>query len=901
MADNNGPNGPHGYDPTEDPDVEDGDEPEEPYDDDSDDVVSEMDPEDPILLPVQQRYEGQLRKQLEEVALNLKETNLELKKVKQGREDVGVELYNVQQHLAKLQEQLEKGHENYTAVMKLREQKEKERDLVVQQFEEDKAQVDEVRKKYFKYQSELDKLAETLLRVEQFNEQMQSEIAIERRAAYKAEEEISNLEKQKQHQDHLIDSLNEQIKQLSERLALYESQLDSQKKETSIAQETLSDALAEMEAINFEKKQLLQQWKTSLIGMQRRDEALRATEDALEQQKEALLALDNEIQGYKQSIKKEQDRNEVLTSALGKTENEVNFLEKQIDAFLERKQKANDKFTMLKRSMDHTDGESKKVEMETKNIDNEIMGVDKKVQKVVRDVRVLEDKVMETLSNQTTLKKGSQSVLQSIEKLKGSIRNKELVVTQMENELARIRVDTLQTTAHNEVLKGTMAELEKELQANDKLIERMQVDIRRKHDEIERKQKNLDKLNRTYDDIMSQHGGPDQDAGVGPLEATINNLSKAIAAKSNENDQLQRDWIKAQTELVNTKNYSSKLHDTILELKAQATILQQKKMRLTNGAREQNTEINELDRAMQLMHQRQKKLNELISQNTGKADDVANESYNLENDLILRLQERKREAIDLENKIDDLRDEKQRLLNEILESERQIMFWEKKIQIAKETEMALDPNVGKEEINRMKQEIYIMEQRLHNLKKEQRRKIEEMTKAIDHREVLRDKGKAIQANIKTGVTKVQLQRDNARLSNELKKRKGEALQKDKQIKACLQNTENTITEVEKIREENDQLSLSLNQYQRDIHLQTVIRSKMWDEKVRKQKTLQRYRDYEKGQYKYSVRPENYAREQAKEEDRRRVVMEIISQLADQCPNMHEDLREIAASLAPQEV
>ena len=37
-----------------------------------------------------------------------------------------------------------------------------------------------------------------------------------------------------------------------------------------------------MQAINFEKKQLLQQWKTSLIGMQRRDEALRATEDALE-------------------------------------------------------------------------------------------------------------------------------------------------------------------------------------------------------------------------------------------------------------------------------------------------------------------------------------------------------------------------------------------------------------------------------------------------------------------------------------------------------------------------------------------------------------------------------------------------------------------------------------------
>uniref|UniRef100_A0A7S4GCK9 Coiled-coil domain-containing protein 40 n=1 Tax=Eutreptiella gymnastica TaxID=73025 RepID=A0A7S4GCK9_9EUGL len=828
MSDDEGPHGPNPEDEENDLAVDDVDP------DDDDDLVSEMDPEDPILLPVQQRYERQLRKQLEEVALNLKETNTELKKVKTGREDVGVELYNVQQQLAKLQEQLEKGHDNMMAVAKLKDQKEKERDVVVSQFEGDKAKVDELRRKYFKYQSELDKLAETLLRVEQFNEQMQSEISIERRAAYKAEEEISNLEKQKKHQDYLIDQLNEQIKQLTEKLALYESQLDSQKKETRIAQETLSDALAEMEAINFEKKQLLQQWKTSLIGMQRRDEALRATEDALEQQKEALLSLDNEITGYKQSIKKEQERNERLTQSLSKTENEVNFLEKQIDTLLEKKQKANDKFTMLKRSMEHTDNESKRVDQEVKGINNEVDGINKKTQKVVRDVRVLEEKVMETLSSQTTLKKGSQSTLQAIEKLKSNIRDKELQVTQMENELARIRVDTLQTQAHNEVLKGTVAELEKELAANDYLIERMQVDIRRKHDEIERKQKNLDKLNRQYDECLVQQGGESSE-GLGPLEATINNLSKAIAVKSTENDQLQRDWIKAQTELVNTKNYSSKLHDGILELKAQATILQQKKMRLTNNAKQQTEEINQLQHDMAMMHQKQKKLNELISANSTKQEGVSNDSYNLENDLILRLQERKMEAIALENKIEDMKEEKQRLLNDILEAERQIMFWEKKIQIAKETEMALDPNVGKEEINRMKQEIYIMEQRLANLKKEQKRKIEEMTKAIDHREVLRDKGKAIQANVKTGVTKVQLQRDNARLSNELQKRKAEAQQKDKQIKACLQNTENTISEVEKVKNENDRFKEQLNQLQREIHVQTVLRSKVWDEKARKQK------------------------------------------------------------------
>ena len=40
----------------------------------------------------------------------------------------------------------------------------------------------------------------------------------------------------------------------------------------------------EMETIEFEKKQLMQQWKSSLIGMRRRDEALGATTDAIHEQ-----------------------------------------------------------------------------------------------------------------------------------------------------------------------------------------------------------------------------------------------------------------------------------------------------------------------------------------------------------------------------------------------------------------------------------------------------------------------------------------------------------------------------------------------------------------------------------------------------------------------------------------
>jgi hypothetical protein len=58
--------------------------------------------------------------------------------------------------------------------------------------------------------------------------------------------------------------------------------LIAQQKETKAAVETLQDAATEMEAIQFEKRQLLHQWKSSLIGLQRRDEVLQNVEKGIQ-------------------------------------------------------------------------------------------------------------------------------------------------------------------------------------------------------------------------------------------------------------------------------------------------------------------------------------------------------------------------------------------------------------------------------------------------------------------------------------------------------------------------------------------------------------------------------------------------------------------------------------------
>lgn len=90
---------------------------------------------------------------------------------------------------------------------------------------------------------------------------------------------------------------------------------------------------------------------------------------------------------------------------------------------------------------------------------------------------------------------------------------------------------------------------------------------------------------------------------------------------------------------------------------------------------------------------------------------MTNDNFNIENEFKQKLKELENEAIKLENSIATLKEEKADILSEIVEAERQILLWERKIQLEKEMQDALDPNIGQSEIVAMKKEIHRMELR----------------------------------------------------------------------------------------------------------------------------------------------------------------------------------------------
>lgn len=98
---------------------------------------------------------------------------------------------------------------------------------------------------------------------------------------------------------------------------------------------------------------------------------------------------------------------------------------------------------------------------------------------------------------------------------------------------------------------------------------------------------------------------------------------------------------------------------------------------------------------------------------------MTNDNFNIENEFKQKLKELENDSIKLENSIATLKEEKADILAEIVEAERQILLWERKIQLEKEMQDALDPNIGQTEIVAMKKEIHRMELRYEQLRKKQ--------------------------------------------------------------------------------------------------------------------------------------------------------------------------------------
>jgi hypothetical protein len=171
---------------------------------------------------------------------------------------------------------------------------------------------------------------------------------------------------------------------------------------------------------------------------------------------------------------------------------------------------------------------------------------------------------------------------------------------------------------------------------------------------------------------------------------------------------------------------------------------------------------------------------------------------NYEAEILENLRKKEEEAAATESQIEHLATVRENLAEELMETEKTIMLWEKKLQLARETKEALDPTYGAAELRTMKKEVSRMELRLKQIMKQQQVIVQEMEYAIQRRETIANQGK-VQQRLNKDKTRADIAKGITELKREVKRLHDETERCDAAMHGNIEAQKELTTEIERFQ------------------------------------------------------------------------------------------------------
>ncbi|VDK88555.1 unnamed protein product [Dibothriocephalus latus] len=291
---------------------------------------AEEDAEELVVLhpdhPLMQRFQEALTKMLQahisEAAIELREKSEELKREKAEHLELGSTLYNAQQELSRFQGQLEQKHEEGMVMQAKREEMDLQLLQLRKTYKESQQEYDREYKKMSTLREEVDNLCLRLYYLNNARDEVKKDIIIMKRAAEKAVTDLTKVPLT--------------IDQLTEDCELLEQQLIAQESDLRGGENLLHEMDAQIMGIRADRKRLMAHWNSSLIGLQRRNEAYTALMKEFEKKTDELTNVLAEIEGVKRNISEEQEAHEKLTITVRRTEKEIASMKSQLEKMQNR-------------------------------------------------------------------------------------------------------------------------------------------------------------------------------------------------------------------------------------------------------------------------------------------------------------------------------------------------------------------------------------------------------------------------------------------------------------------------------------------------------------------------------------------------------------------------------------
>lgn len=703
-----------------------------------------LDPSHPLMSRFQNALKEQLSKQKESLDQELREVQDAYKRHKQDREDIGVLLYGVQQELAKQQTEMEMTNDKAEEERMAREKAESDLKAQREVFEKASEELFAQRRTNQELQSQIEQLSQKIVYMEDAKRNVHADVRTLHRATSKAGVELAAAELDKRRQDIFVDRLTNRVELLNDEKMKYDAQLAVQEKETAAYREMLSDARTEIEAIELDKKRLMQQWDSSIITMGKRDEHYKKKRNEFDEIKQNIQSTEMEIIGLKKNILAAQQQNERMTGQFSRVETDVQNSKRKLAECQQEKDALLQKYSELLSVTNQTEQQLNVKQGEKSAIEMKIKATDREIEKEHNIMKDLESKIFMITQDKQTAKAASSAMGRELNAIKQRRRELEAELAKSDNTIIRDALECSAVQSRNRNLNNHCKQLSAEIRQINEQINNVEHDINRKRSKIERNQTTIDTKNKKLEQLLANSGGED----LGPLEIQASSLKKSLEEIGQEIVEQEQFWLRNQYELVKVSKDKAKKDNDLDKIKKEFTIYLQRKLRIEKNIESKERERRETLRSIRNMQNDMLKLNTLLNKERQAENNLEQGNILAENEFIQELKEAELAMIEKERKRDDLYLENKKLTASLLEAERQVMLWEGKTQLAKETRDAIDKEVGQGEIKQMKSEIHRMEVRFNQLMKEQEKLQQESEQTIKQRSSIRDRAEARSNNEK---------------------------------------------------------------------------------------------------------------------------------------------------------
>lgn len=688
----------------------------------------------PHLRRFQLSLEQQLKAEEEQVRLQFKEKTEDSKKLKREREEIGIALYSLQQQFASVESAF---NEKYGQCRALEEQVKQEENRLTEELKmyNDKFQsVREQEKMVLQSLEDLNQLNSMLKYVETYNLQVQSEIKVTKTTANKVEENIVNQERKKKEQDFFIDVLETRVKNLTEKKLLFEAQLKSQQEETKEARANLAEANEEIQNICERKRNLIKDYAKTVFNMRSKDNAKATVEKNIREQEEEMMKLDSQIGRYLNLLKTEEFRNnelEATKKSLKKKLEATNKASKNLKTKIERLQ---EKRAFIETSINKTKNEIDNLTKIGLSLDFELDIINKNKVKLLNEARLLQDKNLIVLSDKETHEKQGDNLFKANLKLNKEILDLGGEKNSKENETFRVQIDILNVKSQNQKLEKKLELMNEEITKLEKDYNEKNGRIKANHKELEKKQLEMDKLNKDYGELMKNKKGEDE----GKFEVEIDKLQTKVKQLRNDIRNIESDWLAKKQTLVKKETALNAVTERCIDKRSKRMILDRKKLRLNCNYAIQEKEIKEVEfNLKQLREYEMVKFGKLLGKNMNMKENLKHQITDVETQFKEKLTSMENESVKLEMEIEVLREEKADTLAQIIETERQIHLWERKIELQEQMQKIIKPDSGNQVIDGMKAMIHRQKLSYKKLQAKQEEVMKNMERSVQRRDFIK--------------------------------------------------------------------------------------------------------------------------------------------------------------------